>query len=451
MENNIKSITRIPYWQGFHAKYPDATRLQSIVENDPILTKIFNFCSIPSIFEDFKTFPFDEKRKEMQQISGEDIAHLADRRMRGGEDVEMLDYLSNLFDVVYRTVELKKLLDDHNTEDWPQEEILAVLEDLFVRFIAIDETVVIEEDDGSKTLRRRIGKYYPVMTLVLNEHYDKTSTGKKIHLAIHLGYPIDKNPDSEHLAWDIYSIMSFQQYRDIPGVSELTFDSRPADKVTIQYYYHNEPLFEKPFNFQTAKRYISLVKAAAGSVKDEQLMTDAGILPHDKLVEAQARFFELMLKYDPDKGRPGSFFKSYMDHFAHELYKKHSSQAGNIPCDPLCREEKELAGEWPCEHESSSGYCLDPKMKRRSRGRAERSGGRFDDPISDDGDDTFKDLLPAGEDMPIEGRIILKQIFETEQALKEILDKQRRREALTATERKRLQRIRDELCKHFNQ
>ena len=401
-----KIVERKSYWENFNNKYPDASGFRSFVASDPSLIKIFNFCLDPP-FWNIKKFPINEKIKELETITDNEQKYLGESYwgIADKDKQEWLGYLINLFDIVRLTVIHKQRLDLDNEQSgfiYTQDQVLDRLETLLWKYLSVDETITFIDKDGEVETRRAIGKYFPAMFLFLNEKYDKTTKGKTINLDIHLRSIAGQDMVKEKIALDICSVISMQKLRNVPGISEICFDSNPSDHATIQYYYKGKPLLERPFEFQAGKRYEPILKKGVNDViNDDDLLHAMGLLELTKgkdasnplskwdflFTEARERLLKAILSYNRESGIPGSYFKACFTHFKSELFEKYSSEAGDVPCNPFCRSNKSFLMELPCQYETETGYCIDPKQKRRLKENIDRSGGGLDDFISQEGNE----------------------------------------------------------------
>lgn len=67
--SEIESVT--DYWEEFFKDHPEPTDLWNLIEQDPILKKIYQFAAVPSISEKFGAYPFSQKIVEFESISEE--------------------------------------------------------------------------------------------------------------------------------------------------------------------------------------------------------------------------------------------------------------------------------------------------------------------------------------------------------------------------------------------
>ena len=129
----------IDLWQEFYKAHPDPTEFRSFISQDAILTRIFNFSSVPSIWESIGTFPFDEKSEELDSITKDDRDHL--RRLTQEAiyqktiEGEWLGHLSDLFQLVTATVKLKEWSEEVLGHKLTQEEIIEFVQYMFQNFL----------------------------------------------------------------------------------------------------------------------------------------------------------------------------------------------------------------------------------------------------------------------------------------------------------------------------
>jgi len=354
------------YWKEFHDNYPDPPEFRSFIASKPTFIKIFNYCSVPSIFVDVRNFPFDKKITELETITEDEANSLREAYWKAinKNEQEWLDYLINLFDVVCSTINFKKKLDSDNKQQgltYTQNQILDMVEDAFRNFISVNEIWT-----ASKTeYIRRINKWFPLFGLQVHYRYDSENKTKNISAVIN---HLELAPDEIDPAtlWDIYSVVCFQKH----GFDDL-FDSKTTN-YEIQHYYKGKLYFKTPFKFQIAKRYESLLKRVFSHKGLEQ----KGF----KFEDAELSLLELTRKYNPEKGvRPAGFFKNYLKF--NEGFGQYTSEAGDLLCEAFCKGQKRDNGTLPCEYETELGYCTDPSKKKRFISDIEASGVSFDEII----------------------------------------------------------------------
>jgi hypothetical protein len=378
MKETEKKIewVRESYWEEFHKAYPDPSRFRSFIAADLTLTKIFNFCSVPSIWEGVKKFPFDEKIRELDKITSEEREYLSEAhwRINDKDKQAWLDYLSNLFDVVCSTVMFKRKLDSDNEQQgrrYNQEQILDIVEASYRDYISVNEKMFLSKTEYIW----RINKWFPLFGMQVHFKYDSQTKKKGVFAAINHweSPPAEIDPVS---SWDIYSVVCFQEHH----FDEL-FDSA-SRTFTIQHYYKGKPYLSKPFQFQIAKRYEPLLK----KVFSQKGLREKGFDYRDGL----PKLFELALKYDSTGGAwPAGYFGQYLQF--NEIFGEYKSEAGDLACKSFCKEKKRYDGKLPCEYETENGFCKDPQKKPRFLSDIETSGGSLDEKIdTEDGESEFR-------------------------------------------------------------
>jgi len=440
-----KRIEHKSYWQDFYKKNPDPTYFRKIIAQDSILKKIFNFASVPPIFHGIMIYPFEEKIIELKTISKEDENYLLDKVIRGGSDTELYGYLVNLLGTVKSTITIKQLLDERIHYGWSEEQILSELSETF-RFISLNQTIKIEYVNGNKETIIRKGRFYP-LGIETYERYNRNTSAKNVGLNIYFPKFMEEERVQkliEIFKWDHFSVESYKQYRDIPGITEICFLSDQNDCITIQYYHHGKPLLEEPFQFQIAKKYSPLILKTIGTLSDTikgeltKYEPKVDIKRAIILTEAYERLRKAIFNYD-DKTyeKPGSYFKVCFDHWEHELYEKFSSEAGNVECDPFCKFSKE-SKEIPCKYETTMGYCKDPKRKRRLKSKIKQFDGSIDD-LVDPNDEEKRRRIDhiKGDVSDPELALLNKEIMKTEEELFDIVEKDERLMRILSSEDRR--------------
>ncbi len=188
-------------------------------------------------------------------------------------------------------------------------------------------------------------------------------------------------PDSieKSFNWDVYSIIAYQKYL----FSEL-FETDTIN-LTIQHYYEGKPLLDKPFKFQIAKRYEPLLKVSAKKIKKSGLIEDFD----RSLAEAKIALFEAVNKFNPAKGPPANYFDLYLkEYYPGNLFDNLSTEAGDVPCNDDCKNEKASKKELPCKFETEAGFCRNPKKKRRLTSMVEIPESSYNKLINSEDDDT---------------------------------------------------------------
>jgi hypothetical protein len=417
----MKTIKVKSKWKEFYEAHPDPSPFTQICSLNTSLLKIFNFCHVNNILltdnqigtdencyihKNLKQYPFEEKAKELDTITHQDIDHLNGMRMRSGNESEWFDYLHDLFSVTERTIRIRQIFSKINEnkqlhQKLSPSEINEELESIFCNHLSLDLTLIVIDSNGNKKNIRRIGRYFPVMGIEFHEVYNSKTAGKEIGLHIYFPKDLEGKAIIEKINWDNYSVTSFKTYLNIPWIEGLCFESKPSDHVTIQYYQHGKPILDKPFEFQTVKRYDPLLKAQVKKLnKHKALVKDiVGTKDpnNDLYTEVVARLFESMLTYDArNYSNPGSYFKGCLENWGNELYEKHSTEKGDRFCDLFCKKNKENSNELPCQYETQEGYCIDPKKKLKLKSEIEHSGGSLDDEFinpESEGDTRRVDLI----------------------------------------------------------
>lgn len=385
-DKNCVIESRINYWQEFYKTHPDPSPLRSLVAPHPSLAKIFNFCSVPSIWENTRQYPFDDKIAELKTISEKDRQYLSDKHMEHGSNQEWFDYLNNLLQVVTATVRLKEKLDSDNVKiggKYSQDEIIKIVESEFRRAISVNETLVFKEKNGIQKTVMATGRFWPVRFRIFIEISNRNlGTTKKIYQEHYECLPTDTQIDHDLGDLDRFSVVSFQKHgKDFhnicwggfhPGLDESKYRKPIESEQHIVELYYKGKRLTKPFVFPIRKRYRPLLK---------KIVKRRCELLH----EAEDKLLEKALRYDDKRGvLPSGYFKSALKYFLSELYESGSTLNSNVPCDEVCKKQKDYENQLPCKYETSSGYCTDPKRSRRLRDEIEFSGGSLDAFIDED-------------------------------------------------------------------
>lgn len=361
---------RQSYWEEFHKTYPDSSGFRLFVASDPTLIKIFNFCSVPSIWDGVRKFPFDDKIKELESISDNEKKYLReaywkekDKRKR-----EWIEYLSNMFDMVCSTVMLKKKLDSDNVQlkqAYNLDQIFEMVEYSFQNYISVNERIT----STNSAHIWRIGTWYPQHIMVV---YKK---GANVQAMI-FHYFFQPDNIEASFDWDVYSVRIYlkHQFDDL-------FDSNTR-KFTIQHYYEGKPLLDKPFIFQIAKRYAPLLNASAKKMIKMGLFEDFD----SAFAEANSAIFEAVKKYDDSRGPFPNYLNLHLKiYHPGNLFDNLSTEAGDIPCNDFCKNEKASTKELPCIFETEAGFCKNPKKKRKLKSKIEIRESDLDESIDLEG------------------------------------------------------------------
>lgn len=335
------------YWCEFYKNHPDPTEFRSMVARDPVLTKIFNFASVPSIWPvengDFKSYPFDQKIAELTGISDEDGAYLRDKRIR--EPNEWLDYLANLFQLVSATVRLKECLDKWDESKGgkiSQEEKIERLERAFCEHLAMNRTVTYKEIDQCRVSETFYGGYYPHF-LVTWVHIHDLKKQKKI-TQCHINYlfhePDEKELRKEFDEWEEHSVGSLVRFRKVQGMEDIVWRPDQPKEYQIFLKYRKEPLAlpftqEGHFIYPIAKRYGGLMTKKANtlafylhSLSDLRFVFHSPKAKEDESTqEIETKLFELLLRYKPSEHVSlAGYLETRLNKFPIDYYRKASAK-----------------------------------------------------------------------------------------------------------------------------
>ncbi|MFH0754825.1 MAG: hypothetical protein V2A70_09685 [Candidatus Omnitrophota bacterium] len=299
---------RKSYWNEFIKTYPNPSEFRSFVASDPTLIKIFNFCSVPSIW-DIRTFPFEIR--ELGTVNEEDRDYLTEAywNEKDKQKQDWLEYLDNMFEMVSSTILLKKRLDSDNEKlqsKYNEDQILDMVEWCFRNYISVNDTITFS---NTERFQRR-GVWYPRFTRVVHKK------GKDVRVMIYHYFPDTNNIESS-FEWDAYWVMAYQKHR-----FDDLFDS-PGKTFTIQHYYDGKPLLKTPFKVSIAKRYEPLIKSSIKEMKKRGLDDDFDML----FREVNFALLEAIEKYDVHRGPVASHFKLYLKKYhPGDLFEKLSAE-----------------------------------------------------------------------------------------------------------------------------
>lgn len=424
---------KFSYWVRFDELHPDKSYIESLAAKNPFYKSIIDFC-LPVIFEtDPDQYPFDAKMKELPTIYKKEDSFFDKVIRTKGIEKDWLQYFKNLFLVTKGILNNKEWFDRSLSKDprfspsreWKKEAV-----NLIIRIVSLHSVEIRTSTNGDGKWFIDNGCYWPFWII---RHHGKriASESKTLHeTEVHFKKPWSEEKINKSFDWDFYSVCLFQKYGEC-GYDYL-FDSETRI-YRIGHYYNGKPI-GKPFQVQIAKRYEPLLnsclKKYGGLIKE--LLSSVKI----DIKDLMPLFYEAVKKYDPSSGAPPvAYFKKQLSYEISNFYDRHSSEAGDRPCDPFCKEGKRERQELPCEYETSSGFCINSTKKRRSKYSLEHSGGSLDDFINpDDGDagrriDSFEDL----NILDPESTLITKEIVEKVGVRSGF-------EAMTSAERKRKER-----------
>ncbi|MFH1976914.1 MAG: hypothetical protein ABIJ52_15430 [Pseudomonadota bacterium] len=315
--------------------------------------KIFNFCSVPSIWDGIRKFPFDDKKRELKPIgeTEEDYLREAYWKEKDNQKQDWLEYLSNMFDMVRSTVMLKEKLDSDNEKlqsVYNQDQILEMVEVAFRDYISVNDTIAF----GNAERIWRMGVWYPRFTRVVHKK------GKDVSAMIYHYFPDTNNIESS-FEWDAYWVTAYQKHHFDDLVDSYTCSH------TIQHYYNGKPLLKEPFKVPIAKRYKPLIMSSIKGMRERKLDNNFDIL----FREAQYALLEAIEKYDVHRGPVANHLNLHLKKYLPgDLFEKLSAEK--------------------VEH---SGGSLDDFMKRDD----EDAGRRIDFLSKEDLDSGSKWVTPA--------------------------------------------------------
>jgi hypothetical protein len=351
----------IDYWEEFHNQYPNLEPFRAFIAEDPILSKIFNIVAVPNIlFSAIGDYPFEDKIKEAQYISSEDIERLNNFYIETGEDpkrekeAHWLEYILSLYELVGTTSRLYRMLKKDATLS--QNEIIDFINTHFRYHLAIDKTCIIEETEGVQTIKRIVGRIHPFQRLIfINNNM------LQIHFLLE---PIKNEIGKIKNKLDVKSVVNFQRYRPIgPVFDEICFmGDRRSNKYHVEFYFKDKKLDE--FLYPIHKRYEKLVDKGEKDLTEIDQKKDMQIAPYEFVYESLSNW---SLSYDSSEGvRPAGYFKRCFDCLKSE-YKKVGTTTSLPFCDKDCKTQKDHEEKLPCEYETAEGYCKDPNKKRNRK------------------------------------------------------------------------------------
>jgi hypothetical protein len=448
--SEIQSVTN--YWEEFFKTHPDPIEFRSLVVEDSVLTKIFNFSSVPWIWKDLKNYPFDAKKAELKTISKEDKKHLAQRCFQAdAKYVEWFDYLSNLFDVVFSTLILKGFLDiKAKKEGIKDEEILKLVESKFHKFISRDEIIILKEVDGIQKSIRRYGRYYPIRWINFIETRDRNrGMIERVYQEHFILPPSEEIIEQTLRDLDRYSVINIGKYGK--EIDDICFGSPDSIKNIVELYYKGKRLGE-PFPVPISERYRPLGEKLVKSLRNR--FGDLLGTKKELLVRYDEELFKKALRYDPSSDvYPAGYFDAALNYFEKEMFEDLSTTAFDVPCDSHCKAGKEHMNKLPCEFEDSLGYCSDPKRQRVLKSVIEAAGGRFGHPIinkqGEESKEKLEDVLeekdhPTPEEI-VKKKELLEQIYKHFPKLENIIAKEEQEITLSVKERQIKHRAQEEL------
>lgn len=379
--SEIESVTH--YWEEFFRTHPDPADFRSLVAEDPILTKIFNFSSVPVIWMDIRNYPFEAKKAERKTISKEDREHFEEKHFHADStQVEWFDYLSNLFDVVLSTLLVKEILDIQNAKQGrvkQDEEIIKFVESIFNKFISRDEIILFKEINGIQKSIRRYGRYYPIrwINFIITRDRNRGMI-ERVYQEHFILPPSEEIIEQPLRDLDRYSVINIGKYGK--EIDDICFGSPDSIKNIVELYYKGKR-FGGPFPVPISERYRPLRKKKVRN-SIQKYGTKLGT-KEELLTTFDEKLFKRALRYDPSSPvDPAGYFEAEFKYFENEIFKVLSTTALHVPCDNHCKREKELMNKLPCEFENSLGYCNDPKHHRVLKSIID-SGRRLSDPITD--------------------------------------------------------------------
>jgi len=427
--SEIESYTS--YWDEFLEKDLDSTEFKTIVSQDPILLKLYNFAFYPwSISERIQEYPFNDKISELKVIGEEDEDHLFDKRLyQGGETREWFNFFCKRYLLVKHTIKIKSEL-DLIYKQATEKEINEYVKWVFDNHLSQDSTKKHKETNGVQITERTTGIFFPERIIkdvevdrekqIFNKKtgkYSKYKTKQYIRQEHYLKKPTKGDIERAFNELDIFSGESFQKYEQImPNITYGGFhpdlDSglsyKPEfDQYLIEFYHNGKPLTlyvyrgkkYTQFVFPVRKRYLPIMKAVVKKtlLKHDQILGDKESLTR----EAEDKLLKTLRKWNKSKEvRPAGFLASHFSYFQSGVFESQSTKAipgdprdkGTLPyCDTYCKEEKLYGDKLPCEFETIEGYCRDPlKKKPKLKAVIERPGLSFDDSVDDEGEEKIR-------------------------------------------------------------
>jgi hypothetical protein len=286
-------------------------------------------------------------------------------------------------------------------------------------------------DKGKEKIKEtRIFRYWPSMIITARDIF----RGKKERIMeAEVLFP-EENPDFNKISWQEFAVEMLQFFKDnLDLVSSPLFKSDINEKFFLIYKNirgeeikrHEVPLIENYKNTinKLVKKY-RLTELQNISDKDSEYVTH---YKEEERHEANIGFWEAIMGWDKTKG-----------HLPSWLSKSVTWHLGNT-FDALSTESnyKERLKEHVSETKTKKHF-----QKKILKESFDSRSGSLDDMIESHDDEikTKKDNL-KGKSIDPEDVVLLSKILSEEPEVRNILEKQRRGEALTQAERQRYRRI----------
>lgn len=370
-------------------------------------------------FQKYKnTLPEDLQAREKLEISKDDIKALNKQAMLNPDfeslyiecrKIEWADFVHKK----YRLVNLKgKQYVLPRNDEFPGKEIpISRARELINR--TESKSFKIQNDKIKETT---IYRYWPSMIITSRDIF--TGNNERI-IEAELRFP-EENPDFDILSWQEYAVEMLQMFRDNSDlVSKPFFYSDTNEKFFLIYKnIRGEEI--KRYEFPLLNNYKHMIKKLSSEYELTKLKHNQE--KQDEHQEALFGFYEGIMSYNKDSKSPlPAHLTNKTRHALRIAYKTLSTASGKK------RRLKE-------DFDSSGGHLEDEKHK-------DEEGNII----------TMGELICINIDTPLDkifiGKI-QKEISENPK-ITTILDKQERNEPLTPTERKTLQRFRDNLKKKY--
>jgi hypothetical protein len=392
--------------------------LNDVVRQDPVLTKVWNFISNPPI--DTASYSLKTKVQQLIEITQRDnfedavraVPLMVDeqiKRFSGTAHQECYEHLEYLFTPLFFSI-LDKLNEDPEHprcigEVYQEKAAYYLIEYPEAKY----ESRSLEVCDFWMPLFREFN------TKIRNQHTGECTD------ELCLEY-FAKEPDRDefHHYWDRYWVSRTKDISTDDEEGREIYRESTKKRFCISLMYRGRKLSFKwgsQFQCQLFERYEPLIKKITtkafervkwyydGGIDDGGLEWEEPEWKSKKLRQSDQRriikqqiewqlkeeLWSLAQKYKDkeDHPNPSGYFQGYLRYAGGDEYKSShiSTKEVDIPCDENCRKEKEYTGKWPCEYQTSAGYCKDPRREREARERIERPGPSFDMPMTDNLDE----------------------------------------------------------------
>jgi len=395
--------------------------VNKVVKPDPVLRKLHQFTFNPPIEDDFSAYPINQKSKQLDEITEEDWDYFFDKfYLSSGSEKDCFRFFRFRLQVANGILKYFKKFPEYKI---PLE--------LVFDHVSWNTLTEFTDDAGRRKIDISMGKYWPILWLTFLIIPDQSLFECHVHWLLRSP---DKELENEENQWDKETLRLYQIVNDdcaeiLTGYN-LQEGKDPGLRFRLYYWCEGSKLKLSKrsfFEFPITHRYEPLIREKATYLKKQYELLDSGIrydeakekgeiyhknLTNEAIWQVKKEMLGLAKGYKdvPEYPNPPGYFKSMVQYIGSEFYEKQSSEAGNRPCDPDCKKQRDYEDQLPCPYEDSLGFCTDPTKKRKLMFRLEQSGGiikeldKNHDEEGEKGEAFNRMISPAAEEVdPHEG------------------------------------------------